>query len=512
MRLSPLAAALLVQAALWFWDLPLLPVWGDEQFTLNTVALPWGEIAGALQRDIHPPLYYYLLKLWLSVVPGDPLTAARGFSVVCALGATAALDRLWLRERTPRARAVFLALWTLSPCLLLYVRMARSYSLQLLLGIVALALAVRWLESKRPDAGFRFAAAEAALLYTHYLPGLAIGLAAFGLGLRRAPRQALLGAFVVSLTYLPWAAVLWQSLGKAAEREAYSLSGHGLAETTLRLGFLGVSFTVGEAAPGWLALTGAVLAPVAAGLALWAARSESKLWPALLAVTAGVAYLGAARWVAFPFVPARLLFLLPFWLWGAAWAAGSGRRAGYGPALILLLTSLAGHLYYRAGEAFLNKGYLIPYGVIAGQIAAASNPAETLVLADAFNSDPKPLLPALPPSYPIIEGIGADFTEQVAAALAESRPRTVWMLRAARDVSPNRELERAQELLTESGYQPTERHAFLPYSAWEREALARTTGEPAPTHHFQALRWDLHAPGSADGRPRLPNSVTDRYH
>ena len=51
---GPLLAALAAQAALWFWDLRLLPIWGDEQFTLNTVALGWPEVVRALAADIHP--------------------------------------------------------------------------------------------------------------------------------------------------------------------------------------------------------------------------------------------------------------------------------------------------------------------------------------------------------------------------------------------------------------------------------------------------------------------------
>src|SRR6185369_13753290 len=63
-----------------------------------------------------------------------------------ALLATIALDRLWLKHAPPRVRAWCLALWTLSACLLLYSRMARSYSLQVLGFIVVCWAAWRWSE------------------------------------------------------------------------------------------------------------------------------------------------------------------------------------------------------------------------------------------------------------------------------------------------------------------------------------------------------------------------------
>jgi hypothetical protein len=51
-----------IQAALLLTRLDLLPIWGDEQFTLEVVALPWNQIGSALAADIHPPLYFGLLK------------------------------------------------------------------------------------------------------------------------------------------------------------------------------------------------------------------------------------------------------------------------------------------------------------------------------------------------------------------------------------------------------------------------------------------------------------------
>ena len=135
----PLRWFLPIQAGLLLVNPGLLPVWGDEQFTLDVVALPWGEIGPALAADIHPPLYFLLLKAWMSLALADPIAWARLFSGLIALGSTVALDRLWLSRFSVEARGWFLAFWCLSPLLLLDARMARSYSLQTLFAIVALA-------------------------------------------------------------------------------------------------------------------------------------------------------------------------------------------------------------------------------------------------------------------------------------------------------------------------------------------------------------------------------------
>src|SRR5690242_15337838 len=63
-RSFPLIAVLCVQALLLFHNLDLLPVWGDEVFTLRTVSHSLREIVTILEHDIHPPLYYFLLHWW----------------------------------------------------------------------------------------------------------------------------------------------------------------------------------------------------------------------------------------------------------------------------------------------------------------------------------------------------------------------------------------------------------------------------------------------------------------
>ena len=59
-----IAVLLAVQACLLFTALDLLPVWSDEANTMKTVAHPVREIIPLVQRDIHPPLYFILLRQW----------------------------------------------------------------------------------------------------------------------------------------------------------------------------------------------------------------------------------------------------------------------------------------------------------------------------------------------------------------------------------------------------------------------------------------------------------------
>src|SRR5689334_20570099 len=141
-----LALCLIVQAALLTYRLDLLPMWNDELFTVRAAQLPLSAMLQMVRGDVHPPLYFLLAHYWVRMTSGDVLVQLRLLSVVFTLLATVAIDRLWLRHVPSRLRLWCLALWTFSACLLLYSRMSRSYSLQVLLFVVVCWALWRWNE------------------------------------------------------------------------------------------------------------------------------------------------------------------------------------------------------------------------------------------------------------------------------------------------------------------------------------------------------------------------------
>src|SRR5204862_4613175 len=154
LRRNPVAVFLPLQACLYFWNLGLLTCWTDEANTLMAVR---GTLRGVIQfadQEIHPPVFYFILYAWQRLPLGlDWAVQARALAVVFALLATLAADRWWASRLSERGRVCFLALWTLSPGLLLYSRMCRSYSLQLLTATIAGAYILRFAETpdRTPD-------------------------------------------------------------------------------------------------------------------------------------------------------------------------------------------------------------------------------------------------------------------------------------------------------------------------------------------------------------------------
>jgi hypothetical protein len=471
-RFWPLIAVLLIQAALLFPALDLLPVWSDELFTLSVVHHDVPEILKRVQADIHPPLYYLLLHVW----PGVTLAGMRAFSALWALLGTLLLDLLWTRAwRWPR-RLAALAFFGLSPCLLLYGRMARSYSMQATLAIVALWAIWRYLRGKGP--AWAVWASLVALLYTHYVPGLAL-LAAFALvGWRRRGlwrTAALTGA--ISLAYLPW---LW-TLAVALERwsrpisfsASYRLTESVWLEHGLKIGFGAVSLALGEtfSAPFLL------LVPAIA-VAVWFGARRAPGLAALLVIAAGVGYLGVARWVSYPFIPARLLWLLP----PLALAVGATvclrrRWSCVLAALIGLSTVLSGVHYFRQTN-YLNKGYAAPLREIAATLNAAAGPGD-LILVDVYNTDAY----ALAYYLECRDRVAYLFVDQVPEirhrlALAHS----VWVVRNNRDISPRHITSRMEDAACRGRLRQTT--AYMPYEPWLAWILARLLPDP-PTHFYQ---------------------------
>ncbi len=86
------------RARSWLWLLPIVAVaaalrfyaidhssfWSDEGNTWAIIQRSFGQIARDAAADIHPPGYYWLLKLWAAAWGTSP-AALRSFSALCGI-------------------------------------------------------------------------------------------------------------------------------------------------------------------------------------------------------------------------------------------------------------------------------------------------------------------------------------------------------------------------------------------------------------------------------------------
>lgn len=184
-------------------------VWFDEAFSIHVARAGIGGIAEVVGRsDLHPPLYYFVLSLWLRF--GDSPAGIRSLS---AIFGTLSVALTWsLGGRIGgRVLAALSALLLATSALAIQASVeARMYALLGLLATgstVLLGAAIRGAGSWR--VWIAYAAVLDAALYTHYV-ALLILLAhvlyvIFSHGYDRTARFRMLGSVAGALlAYLPW--------------------------------------------------------------------------------------------------------------------------------------------------------------------------------------------------------------------------------------------------------------------------------------------------------------------
>lgn len=182
---------LAIAAAIRFYNLGSQSLWADEGNSAALATRTWAEITRDTANDIHPPLYYWLLRLWAAIF-GHTEVALRSLSAtlgVLLVLATAELGRRIYHSATGLAAGLIAAL---APFQVHYSQEARMYILIALLASLSVLLfwwllsqedrrlpceggvtrRIRWL----PFSGQLLVLAWTAGLYTHYAFPLIIAL------------------------------------------------------------------------------------------------------------------------------------------------------------------------------------------------------------------------------------------------------------------------------------------------------------------------------------------------
>lgn len=132
---------LLVGSGLRFYGITRESAWVDELWTLSLTdpSLSLSEFWRRLLNDVHPPLYYMLMRGWAGMF-GQSDLAARLPSAICsvlmmAAGGAAPLSRL--------GRLALMALLAMSPGAVEYAQEARSYAMLMLLTALLTVLCAK---------------------------------------------------------------------------------------------------------------------------------------------------------------------------------------------------------------------------------------------------------------------------------------------------------------------------------------------------------------------------------
>lgn len=164
--------ALVLFAWLALWNISGASIWFDEAFSAYIIQYNFLDIARYTATDVHPPLFYWLLKIWTFFF-GQTEIGLRSMSVF--FGAVAAVFGYLLTRRLFGRKAALVGIFilALSPLFIRYSQEARMYTLAAAIVLSATYVLMRALESKGRKLWVIYGVLVSLGMWTHYFTALA---------------------------------------------------------------------------------------------------------------------------------------------------------------------------------------------------------------------------------------------------------------------------------------------------------------------------------------------------
>ncbi|OYX43728.1 hypothetical protein B7Y94_01205 [Candidatus Saccharibacteria bacterium 32-49-12] len=160
-----------VYVSLSLWNLTKGAIWFDEAFSAYIIQFNAYDIARYTAADVHPPLYYWVLKVW-STIFGYTEVGLRSLSIVFGVVA-AGFGYAWMRRQFGKQVAIIsLAILVLSPLFIRYSQEARMYTMSAAIAMAATYVMTIALDSKRRRDWIIYGVLVAAGMLTHYFMAL----------------------------------------------------------------------------------------------------------------------------------------------------------------------------------------------------------------------------------------------------------------------------------------------------------------------------------------------------
>lgn len=254
-RSEVVLVGLLVVAGGAFRFLTRSPMWLDEALSVNIASLPLGEIGDALRRDGHPPLYYWLLHGWMSLV-GEGDVAVRSLSGIFGLLSLPLAYEAGRRRAGHAAGLCVLALTAITPWCVRYATEARMYALVLTLVFAGWLLADDLLRQPSRRRWVALALVTGGVLLSHYW-AIHLGIASVLLlawtwwrasptaDVRRGVLRVVTALAAGAVLFLPWVPAFLDQLAKTGT--PWAAAGRPTAAATELLGALGGGARYAEA-------------------------------------------------------------------------------------------------------------------------------------------------------------------------------------------------------------------------------------------------------------------------
>jgi mannosyltransferase len=506
---------LLLAFGLRFYRLDAQSLWNDEGTSVAVAQRDLATIADDAASDIHPPLYYWLLSVWVRLF-GVEEGAVRSLSAllgVVLVALTYGLGRLLIGRWAGLVAALLAAI---QPFQIYYSQEARMYMLLAVLTAGAMLALVRIVGRGSWAAWGALVFLETSGLYTHYSFAFVVVVLnlAYALWLsvtwRRTPvtwrlLHWVLSQVAVVVLYLPWLPTAIQQVTTWPSPSQATGLLPALAGTWRWLVFGPTIETEGVIVPLVVAALVALVGCLGLGMG-WTGRSlPHRGWRAgLLALWLGLPVvlmlaLGLYREAYLKFLlvatPALTLLLACGLLTSLPAKSGIAsiayRTAQLLAALCLVVPSAVALQNYTADPAYARDNYRD----LVAQIQALGRPGDVIVLnapgqQEVFNyyyGDPGGGLPVAP--LPESRPLDPEATEAALLALAQPGARVFAVLWATDESDPERFIE---------GW--LDSHAYKALDSWYGNVRLAIYAVPeqAPTAPDHVLDVHLQNPESGD--------------
>jgi len=214
-----LCGILLGAVVLNLYGLTKTSLWHDEAFSMLLPQYSFAEMIKRAGLDVHPPLYYILLRPWFALL-GESLFSLRAFSALFSLLSTLLIYFLVKKVFKNNAAALLsTALFAFSSFQIQYAREGRMYSIGTFFVIASSWLLIKALESNNWKTWTLYSIMAVAGIYTHYyvifsIVGQALFIAHWIIRQNRfnvkkllrskALRLGLFSCILIALIFAPW--------------------------------------------------------------------------------------------------------------------------------------------------------------------------------------------------------------------------------------------------------------------------------------------------------------------
>lgn len=194
-------------------------LWLDEALSVLYARLDWAQVVELRRAGTNPPLYHFLLSLWVQAF-GDSEAAIRMMSAVFGVASIWALYRLTRAMLDERAAVLAAIMLCISDMAVAYSQEARFYALTEWLSIVTTWALYAWATSGRRRHLIAYTALMVAFVWTHSYAWFVFAAHGVWMGWRilksgeqsltsrRTRRGAMIAAGVIILAFVPWLPIL----------------------------------------------------------------------------------------------------------------------------------------------------------------------------------------------------------------------------------------------------------------------------------------------------------------